>query len=225
MRSTLIRWFRLDPGKVLATPIGTFFGIFPPPQSPARTRVTYGVPPGRRLLVCFGNLRPRKGVDVAMDAVRQLGDDYWLVVAGAPASRLSVTWFEEMKDRARAYPNLRLHDQRLDHQSLGDLLHAADLVLLPYRQIWGSAALSACLAVGRGVVASDLPYFRETLREEPMAGVLARPGDPGAVARAVTTFFASGAEPRHAAARRLGARLAWPNVISPVGEWFRRQAV
>jgi glycosyltransferase involved in cell wall biosynthesis len=224
LRSRLIRRFRLDSRKVLATPIGTYFGVFPPPHASALTRAAHGVPPGRRLLVCFGNLRPRKGIEVAMEAARRLGDDYGLIVAGAPASRASQAWFEEIARRVPDYPNLRFHGARLDHQALGDLLHAADAVLLPYREIYGSSALSACLAVGRAVVASDLPYFRETMRAEPLAGVLARPGDAQAMARAVDTFFAAGAERRHDAARRLGERLAWPNVIAPVGEWFRHHA-
>ena len=97
-------------------------------------------------------------------------------------------------------------------------------MLLPYLQIFGSSALSLCLALGRGVVASDLPYFREVLAMEPQAGVLAKPGDPAALARAIEEFFSGPPSPpspmRHEAARRLGERLAWDKIIGPIGEWF-----
>jgi glycosyltransferase involved in cell wall biosynthesis len=110
--------------------------------------------------------------------------------------------------------------ERLQDHVLATLLGAADCVLLPYLQIFGSSAFSLCLALGRGVVASDLPYFREVLSLEPMAGVLAKAGDPAALAHAIEEFFSEPTAERHEAARRLGQKLAWDKIIPPVGEWF-----
>jgi glycosyltransferase involved in cell wall biosynthesis len=207
---------------VLTMPIGTYQHPHPNPR--AVTCSAFGVPASRRLLVCFGDLRPRKGVDVAMEAARKLGDGYRLVIAGSPPSEHVRHWFDRVQCRSRSISTVRFQPQRLDDQALADLIHGADCVLLPYREILGSSALAACLGLGRAVVASDLPYFRETLGLEPLAGVLARAGDASALAGAVETFFAVPVAERHEAARRLGERLAWPNVIGPVGEWFRAHA-
>jgi glycosyltransferase involved in cell wall biosynthesis len=98
-------------------------------------------------------------------------------------------------------------------------------VLLPYLEIFASSTLSLALAMGRGVVASDLPYFREVLSLDPDAGVLTTPGDPEALARAVQEFFAKPVEVRHEAARRLGTRLTWDKLIAPVAEWYTSNGV
>jgi glycosyltransferase involved in cell wall biosynthesis len=68
------------------------------------------------------------------------------------------------------------------------------------------------------VVASDLPYFREVLADDPTAGVFCRPDDASGLAAAVETFFAGDVPARHAAARRLADRYAWSEVIKPVAE-------
>src|SRR4051794_33359304 len=60
---------------------------------------------------------------------------------------------------------------------------------IPYREITGSSALMSAVTFHRGVVASDLPFFRETLMGEPDAGRLALPDDPDALARTIPDYL------------------------------------
>jgi beta-1,4-mannosyltransferase len=219
-RQELCRRFRIDPAKVITIPMGTSYGVFPTPEGRAATLQRYDLPAACRLLLTFGDMRPRKGIEVAIDAARLLGDPYQLIVVGGIPEATHRTWLEKVRRRGSETPNVTLHLDRVSEARLASLIHAADCVLLPYLNILASSALSASLALGRAVVASDLPFFREVLALEPAAGVLAPPGDAPALARAVTTFFTGPMEVRHAAAGRLGQRLAWSNVIAPVGEWL-----
>src|SRR5262245_57621059 len=107
-------------------------------------------------------------------------------------------------------------------QRLADFIHAADSVLMPYRNITGSSALLASLSLGRGVIASDLAFFREIPAPEPKAGVLFIPSDARDIARAIDVFFSVPAESRHAAARRIANRYDWDPVIRPVSDWLQR---
>ena len=220
----LARRFRVPRSRIVVLPIGTYFGVVPPARGRQVADAELGLTGDTRLLACFGGLRPRKGVEVAMGAVGELGERYRLVVAGQPAVASLEPWALSLERLARGLPNVTLRLDRLEDQALADLIGASDCVLLPYLDILGSSALSLSLALGRGVVASDLPYFREVLALEPEAGVLARPGDPHDVARAIKEFFARPTASRHAAARRLGERLAWEKIIEPVGAWFAAQA-
>lgn len=208
--------------RTILIPIGTYYGVPAPASDRAITNTRFGLSPRSRLLVCFGDLRPRKGVEVAIRAASLLGDPYELVVAGEVPNISLTPWVESLQQRLPRKGNVRVHIERLDDQSLADLIGAADCVLLPYLEIFASSALSLTLALGRAVVASDLPYFREVLSLEPDAGVLARPGDPEALARAVHEFFAKPIEVRHEAARKLGGRLTWEKLIPPIGEWFQK---
>ena len=219
-RRAVIRRFGARPGRTVVMPIGGYDGVYPEPRSRGETLASLDIARDRRVLVCFGRVRPYKGVDVALDALASLGEPYHLIVVGAP---LEAAYGRELAARAAGLSAVSLLLEEVSDQRLADLLHAADCVLLPYRRITGSSALLAALTLGRGVVASDLPFFRETLAEEPEAGVLCAPTDPIDLARAVRTFFELPADRRHAAARRIADRYAWDRVIAPVADWFDRE--
>jgi len=226
VRKILTRRFGVSPRKAVVIPIGTYFDTVPLPEGRAVVNEEFGVSQGSRLLVCFGDVRPRKGMEIAIEAMKKLGSPYRLIVAGAAPVSVLRARAQALEELGRSVPNVTVRIERLSDRMLATLLGAADCVLLPYLHIFGSSALSLCLALGRGVVASDLPYFREVLAMEPTAGVLVKPGDPAALARAIEEFFsgpsASPSTGRHEAARRLGERLAWDKIIGPVGEWFAR---
>jgi glycosyltransferase involved in cell wall biosynthesis len=178
-----------------------------------------GLPEASRTLLCFGAVRPYKGLELAIDALRLLGDGHQLIVAGLP---MDAAYGEELRARAAGLPNVRFVLERLDKRELADLIAAADCVLMPYRRITGSAALLTALTLGRGVVASDLPFMRDILGEEGQAGVVFRTGDPEDLARAVVEFFGISPDLRHAAARRIAERYDWKDTVRPVVDWLER---
>ncbi len=103
-------------------------------------------------------------------------------------------------------PNVSFLSQEFGDLDLANLLVPSDCVILPYLDIVGSSALAESLTLGRGVVLSDLPYFRESLATEPDAGVFFRPGDAAVLDHAVTTFFSLDISRRKAAASRLAKK-------------------
>jgi glycosyltransferase involved in cell wall biosynthesis len=114
--------------------------------------------------------------------------------------------------------------RKLSDQELVDLLEASDCVLFPYREITGSAALLGALTQRRGVVASDLPFFRDTLQFAPDAGVFCSPGDAAALANAIREFFEVPTEIRGAAAATVAAEHDWQRVVVPVVDWIATHA-
>jgi glycosyltransferase involved in cell wall biosynthesis len=209
----------------MAIPIGTYEAVLAPTRSAAETRARWGLPSGRRLLVCFGYQRPRKGLEVALEAMRGLESDTHLVVHCSTRGGARKKWLRGLQETYRHAPNVSFLHQELAGSDLADLLTAADCVILPYLDIVGSAALAACLTVGRGVVVSDLPYFRESLAEEPDAGVFFRPGDPEGLREAVATFFSMDRARREAAVSRLASARRWEHVVAPVAEWLHARSV
>jgi glycosyltransferase involved in cell wall biosynthesis len=223
VRNLLVRRFFVDARKIMTIPIGTYYGTVPPPVGRGAASAEFGVSEKSKLLVCFGDLRPRKGIEVAIGAVQRLGEPYELVVAGSTPMAVHRAWINKLERSCQTTPNIKMRIERLPDQLLSTLLGAADCVLLPYLQIFGSSALSLTLALGRGFVASDLPYFQEVLALEPKAGVLAKPGDPVDLAHAIEEFFSQSPDERHEAARRLGEKIAWDKLIPPIGDWFARE--
>lgn len=172
---------------------------------------TPGPPPaaGPLRLVLVGRLSPRKGTDVALDAVARVverGHDVHLRVAGS-----TFTGYEWFEDELRA----RLDDPRLTGrvELLGfvhptwPVLADADVVLVPSRvEPFGNTAVEAMLA-GRPVVASDVQGLAEIVRDG-STGLLVPPGDPSALADAIVLLAEDPAlRSRLAAAARADARL------------------
>jgi glycosyltransferase involved in cell wall biosynthesis len=152
--------------------------------------------------------------------MRSLGGGYHLVVAGRPVDR-SARRLRRLTGRVE---NVTLLLEELSPQRLADLLGAADAVLLPYRAITGSGVLLHALTAGKGVIASDLPYFREILAGEPGAGVLVRPGDPDALADGIRAFFSPEHRDAAEAAARLGRSFDWTVTVGPLARWIHAAA-
>ncbi len=166
----------------------------------SRTRVVYnGVPgpaepvPSRSRavgdplhLVLVGRLSPRKGTDVALEAVAQLvarGVDARIRLCGSVFP--GYEWFEDELRRRAAGPDLAGRVELLGYVAdTWPELAAADVVLVPSRvEPFGNTAVEALLA-GRPLVVSDTQGLAEIVRPG-VTGLLAAPGDAAALADAV----------------------------------------
>ena len=78
----------------------------------------------------------------------------------------------------------QLHLRFISTKELVALYRAADIVVYPYRAITTSGALATGLALGKTIVASNLPVFRELLTNRENA-LLVDPNNSGELAAAL----------------------------------------
>jgi glycosyltransferase involved in cell wall biosynthesis len=131
-----------------------------------------------RRIACAGRLERGRGFREAIWAVDILGQifpDLHLLIAGAGPRRPDL---QEMIDRL-AIRNAHLLG---DHIVTAELFSAADVCWVPTRIDRGRQAALEAMAMGRAVVASDVPCLRELIRDGE-TGYLVPPGDPVAIAR------------------------------------------
>lgn len=144
--------------------------------------------PGRLALVA--RLSPRKGVDVALEAVARLraeGRPVTLTVCGTTFP--GYEWFEAQL-RARAdEPDLRGAVEFAGYVNPTlPVLAAASVVLVPSRvEPFGNTAVEALLA-RRPLVASDVQGLAEIVEHE-RTGLLVPPGDAAALAAGVARYL------------------------------------
>lgn len=205
--------------KTVVMPHGNYDGAYPKPVKKQTTLQKYGLSDQCRTLVCCGLIRQYKRYDLAIEAVKKLGPDYQLVVAGQVRDQ---GLFDALVAGARNQSNIKLLPGELNDQEMADLVHAADVILLPYERITSSAALLLAFTFARGVVTSDLPLFREIIQQNPKAGTMFPSGDVDSFAQAIHEFFEKHFEDRGPAARELADRFAWRNVVRPVVEWLQK---
>jgi glycosyltransferase involved in cell wall biosynthesis len=159
------------------------------------------------VVLCFGVVRPYKGVDVLVDAFRSVeGAELWVV--GRP---LGVTL-----DALRAPASVRFVPRYVSDAELPSFFRRADLLVLPHRTVDVSGVLFAGLAFGKAMVLTDVGGFRE-LVEEHGAGRRVPPGDPGALAETITALLADPGE-RDRLAERARAAAAGPYSWDSIAE-------
>jgi glycosyltransferase involved in cell wall biosynthesis len=112
------------------------------------------------LIVEPGFIRPEKGNEEFVELARRLPEYSFVLAGGAPdggeAYVRSVT--------ADAPENLSVTG-RLDDEEFDAAIVAADLVVLPYKQMSQSEVFNYCVAYGCPVAGSDRPYFRRLADE------------------------------------------------------------
>jgi glycosyltransferase involved in cell wall biosynthesis len=117
----------------------------PPPPPPFET--------DRPVVLCFGLMRPYKGIDVLLRAWEGI-EDAELWIAGMPRMDIAPL-------RAAAPPNVRFVPRFITDSELPAYFSRADLVVLPYREIDQSGVLFTALAFGKPLLLSDVGGFPE----------------------------------------------------------------
>lgn len=116
------------------------------------------------LVLWQGIIFPYKGIDLLLNAWRSVEEAVpgaTLVIAG--------TGREEFLDSIRnqvsqlGLRRVKMIFRFISTEELVALYRAANVVVYPYRAITTSGALATGLAMGKAIVASDLPVFREIL--------------------------------------------------------------
>ena len=162
------------------------------------------VPPpftaGGPTVVLPGLIRPYKGADVLLEAwpaVRRAVPAARLVIAGRPMMDMSRLRLDQ--------PGVTVVARYLPETEMAAALRAASVVVLPYRSIDNSGVVSAALAIGAGLILSDVGGFRE-LHALHGVGELVPAGDPAALAEAVAAVLSD--HDREQALRDRSARAA-----------------
>ena len=158
-------------------------------ETPARSPVRRADPEGRFRVLQFGYLQKYKGVDVLVRAVSLMPPAVRarsrFIVAGQPMMNLS-----EIRDLIRDCGVEQAFDLRPKYYSdeeMALLMHEADAFVFPYRQVQSSGVFSLALNLDRPIVASAVGCFREVVVPG-KHGLLVPPGDPAALAQALTTL-------------------------------------
>jgi beta-1,4-mannosyltransferase len=202
-------------GRFVIMEHGNYDGVYPLARPKHEVRRELGLDRDAPLLVCVGQVRPYKAVDLACEAVAQLGGDVSLLIAGhAPIA----SYARHVEELVARLPHAVFVDRHLSDQEFADYVGASDAVLLPYRSITGSGSALAALSLGRAVVASDLPFFADLLRDHPNAGRIFASEDARAMGTAISGLLEVAPAERERAALALAAQFDWARLVPPVAK-------
>lgn len=187
IKARLIQEFGIAPETISVIPHGPFFYDLPEEDS-GQIRCDLHIAPQDQIVLWQGILFPYKGLDLLLDA--------WKLVEARTTGRLVVvgTGSPDLLSQIRgqvatlALERVTLHLHFTSAEMLVAIYRAAAVVVYPYRAITTSGALATGLSLGKAIVASDLPVFRELLTGG-VDALLVNPSDPEDLARAITALL------------------------------------
>lgn len=192
---------------------------------PARdaARAALGLPPEAAIVVYTGGLLAWKGVDVLVDAARELPEAYVVIAGGMDAD------VQALRQRAGGLANVRI-DGFQSPERIALYLAAGDVGVVPNRS---QPAISArytsplkvfeAMAAGLPLVASDLSSLREILTDGVDAKLVAA-DDPKALAQGIDALLGD-AQLRAKLAANLRARASehtWEARARRILAWMTR---
>ena len=173
-------------GSSITVPNGVDTELFATRPDRELSRAAFGLPRDGLLLGFTGSLRPWHGLDIAIAALTDLPQRIGLVVAGDGPVRSQLE-----RQASTLGVDHRVHWLgALPHHRVPDMLASCDIALAPYPQLpnfgFSPLKLYEYLAAGVPVIASDIGQIRGAL-DGGRWGRLVAPGDPAALAAAITT--------------------------------------
>jgi glycosyltransferase involved in cell wall biosynthesis len=163
--------------------------------TPAEAKKKLGLRHDEKAILFFGRIREYKGIEHLLAAFHLLlakDANYRLIVAGEP-KKGSEAYRDEIQQRVKKEfkpEQIVLKMQFIPDKEMELYLKAADVLVLPYKEIFQSGVLFLAYSFGLPVVATDVGSFREEIVEG-STGFLCKPGDPSELAEAIETYFAS----------------------------------
>jgi colanic acid biosynthesis glycosyl transferase WcaI len=161
--------------------------IFPLPPA-ATLRAALGIAPATTVALYAGNMGKKQGLEVVVEAARQLAHrtDLLFLLCGAGAARADL---EQQAAGLRQVRFLPLQPV----ERLNELLNTADIHLLPQQaeaaDLVMPSKLSGMLASGKAVIATAHPAT-ELAHVIAQTGLLTPPGEPTRLAQAIETLLA-----------------------------------
>jgi glycosyltransferase involved in cell wall biosynthesis len=214
-------YYSLAGKRVFHSPHPSYLGDHPVTVSREQARFELGLSPAATVFLCFGAIRPYKGIEELIGAARALEQrrpdlDWALVVAGQPKD-------EELASRIRRNKaldrRLIFHPHRVPVQDVQYLFRAADYAVCAYRASLNSGAAMLALSFGVPVVAPETAAFADLLARG--AGIGYAPDEPGALTAALAAAIET--DPAGMSGRALAiAEEQRPQVVSSL--FFERLA-
>jgi glycosyltransferase involved in cell wall biosynthesis len=167
---------------VFVVPHGNYVGWYPNAISRAEARLRLGLSSDAFVYLFLGQIAPYKGLEDLVEAFLALDDPSTRLVIAGRVSRAGHGTHTRIAAMTR-HPHVLYRPGFVPDEELQVYFNAADVVVLPYRQITTSASALLALSFGRPVVAPAMGVLSEIVPAS--VGVSYVPEEPGALMAAL----------------------------------------
>ena len=209
MKDELISEFGVSNSRVSVIPFGINSSLPNTTLSSTEAKKRLGVTESQKTILFFGRIKPYKGLEYLIGAFRQLvprHDDYRLIIAGKLEEGCEKYW-ESIEKQTQEYVEAKRVISRITFVPDSEAevyFKGADVLVLPYKEIFQSGVIFLAYNFGLPVIAADVGSLKEDILEG-TTGFVFKPEDPIGLAQAIERFFSSDLF-AHLEKRRTGIR-------------------
>jgi beta-1,4-mannosyltransferase len=186
-RNDIIRLLKADRNKIIVIPHGNYLGAYKNSLTREESRQKFKFTDDDFVFVFLGLLRPYKGVLDLIESFQHIDDtSAKLLVAGRLGSQDLVDTLPAM---AAGNKNILLELRFIADDEIETYMKAADVVVLPYREIMNSGSAILGMSFGKVIIAPRLGCIPEVITGA--GGILYDPGDKNGLLAAMNTALAS----------------------------------
>jgi glycosyltransferase involved in cell wall biosynthesis len=194
MKNELIADFGVRESSITVIPFGINNAVPDTDVTRAQARQRLGIGPDERAILFFGTIAPYKGLEYLVAAFQRLlaeRSDYRLIIAGRPKNGTEQYWEAirrtlEGVDRGRMVQKIEF----IPDEDTELYFKAADVLILPYKEIFQSGVLFLGFSFGLPAIVADVGSLSEDVVVG-KTGFVFRAGDPVDLAEVIKRYFAS----------------------------------
>jgi glycosyltransferase involved in cell wall biosynthesis len=195
MKSELIEDFGVKEENVTIIPFGINNAVPQTDLTVAEAKRILGIQSGEKVILFFGRMRPYKGLEHLLAAYERLSkhrSDYRLIVAGEP-KKGSEEYIDEIRriiQRIDKDERIVCKLQFIPDEETELYFKAADVLALPYKEIFQSGVMFLAYSFGLPVIAANVGSFSDEIVEG-RTGFLCNPSNADDFAGTIDRYFAS----------------------------------
>jgi D-inositol-3-phosphate glycosyltransferase len=194
MKLELIEEFGVEEARVTVIPFGINNAVPNTSLSRNEAKQRLGIQDDRKTILFFGRITRYKGLEYLVSAFQKIlarRNDCRLIIAGRPEND-SQSYWNAIKESVREDErkgHVLLKADHIPDDETEFYFKAADVLVLPYKQIYQSGVLFLGFSFGLPVLAADVGALNDEIVEG-KTGFAFRPEDPVDLARAIEQYFA-----------------------------------
>jgi D-inositol-3-phosphate glycosyltransferase len=195
MKKEMMADFDIPPGRLGVIPFGINNTTPTTAVGRSESREHLGIERSEQVMLFFGQIAPYKGLEYLVQATAELACEnpqIRLVIAGRVKPGHADYWSEIEHEitRLRLNEQIMQRVQFIPEAEVEFFFKAADVVVIPYVEIFQSGVPFLSYSFGLPVIATDVGSLKSDIIEAE-TGFLSRPADAADLARAIRSYFAS----------------------------------
>ena len=145
------------------------------------------IPLGKNVILFFGFIRDYKGLDLLIDAMGKLNDEYMLVIAGEVYGLFDT--YNRQIEKLNVKDKISLHIRYVSDEEVPLFFSAADVCVLPYKSATQSGITSIAYHFDLPLIATDTGGLKESILHNKTGLVVGFP-DANLIVNAIENYFA-----------------------------------